>query len=680
MDPQVFEQENQKLTSTKDKLIQAKTYLEKSMDVMGAANLERLKELRDDPQSEVHDLLFFMEELHEKNTAFNFKDKYKRLEELESSLKEPYFSRIDLKEGGDVQESFYIGKFGYTEEKPIIIDWRAKIASVYYRYRYPQKNVSYDTPNGKETRDLTLKRTFEIDKGELIKYYNNDIQFDENQIIVDKIQHRTGGVLEDIVETIQESQLNIIEADPRQICVVQGCVGSGKSTVAIHKLSHIFFNFPDLIHPEKSILIAKNQILVGYLSTLFPKLGIFDINYKTLREIVYNLVFREELGLKVDFDKNTDLSSINLEHIQDIRKKVSLLHEEFEGELNTVLSIPEFNLWAGFTYNSKNTVYENLSEAIEDIEEELHLQEGYLKDSMVSIRSYRYKDNIKVLKKLTNRLRKIRVKLKESRFVEFIKSIGLNTREEMGYLDTLLYIFAYSEVIGLRNTAKYEYCVVDEGQDFSVMEYMILGKLVLRGRFCILGDLNQSYEKEGLSDWSAVSRVIPEAKHANVFELDTNYRSTKPIIDFANSILSPYTSTYLPKSINRKGNLPVTLGFSTNTDLLRKLKLDLIEDTKDLDESIGVIVYNPELMTEVENIVGSLGIDSEKIIKLDSKKRITYLPQGIYLTQFDNAKGLEFAKVYVIGLNTLKIETFNEAKKAFVALTRAMNELSVYSV
>src|SRR3989344_6523193 len=317
MDNTIFYQEKTHLNGVLVKLGAAKKVLEASMRSIGVDNLEKLKDMRTDRETDAHDLFAFMERMHEKNAAFNFKDKYRRLDELESLLKEPYFSRINLKKkDADLIEEIYIGKFGYTENKPLITDWRAKIALVYYRYRYPQKNVTYDTPDGVEKRDLLLKRTFEVDKGVLVKYYNNDIQLDETEIIIDKIKSRTGGVLEDIVETIQEGQLDIIEADPRQVCIVQGCVGSGKSTVAIHKLSHIFFNFPNVIHPERALLIAKNQILVGYLSTLFPKLGIFDINYKTLRELIYTIVIREQIQIRTDLDTPGDLMGFKLKDLK----------------------------------------------------------------------------------------------------------------------------------------------------------------------------------------------------------------------------------------------------------------------------------------------------------------------------------------------------------------------------
>ncbi len=682
MEPQVLKQEKQHLDDTLKKLKNAKTTLEKMMNEMGEENLERLKELREDPQTEPHDLLFFMQELHEKNAAFNFYDKYQRLEEFEQLLCEPYFSRIDLKEKtteGEKVQKLYIGKYGYTEKDPLIIDWRAKIASVYYRYRYPQKNITYDTPEGIKTSDLILKRTFEIDEGILIKYYNNDIQLDESELIAEKIEKRTGGVLEDIVQTIQENQMDIIEADPRQICIVQGSVGSGKSTVAIHKLSHIFFNYPELIHPERSILIAKNQILVGYLSTLFPKLGIFNINYKTLRDLVYNMVFREELNFKIDFDLSEDLSKFTYKDIEQIKEKINEVHKDYESQLGEILSDEEYESIVSHIYSQGSTVYENLSEVIGDAEEELNLQKGYLKENPDSIRSYTYKENIKILKKLINRLKKLRLQLRETTLPELSKSLKLPIHDKMGYLDTLIYIFIYSEIIGLRNTVKYEYCVLDEGQDFSVLEYLILGKLVMRGRFCVLGDLNQSYLDEGLSTWDTIKSVVSDAKNASMFELDTNYRSTKPIIDLANKILSPFTDKYLPKSINRRGSEPLYLQTKDNQQLLDVLQDELKNDTQEISKSIGIITFNDNSMKMAEDAVRNLNLPEDKVIRLDSKKRITYIPKGVYLTSFENCKGLEFAKVYVVGLDLNNIKDFTQAKKAFVALTRAMNELTVIS-
>ncbi|MDC0449164.1 hypothetical protein OAL67_00990 [bacterium] len=532
---------------------------------------------------------------------------------------------------------------------------------------------------GYKKRDLTLKRTYEIVNGELTKYYNNDIQLDEEQIIVGKIEQRTGGVLEDIVETIQESQLDIIEADPRQVCIVQGCVGSGKSTVAIHKLSHIFFNFPGYIRPERSILVAKNQILVGYLSTLFPKLGIFDINYKTLKDLVVNTVFREHLPISTNLDIGEDTKEFDKHRISEVYTRTLEFHDVVEEQINDIFNSNElFETFKSYKYDKNFTSYENVRNIINDLEEELSTQKTYLKDNPNSIRIWLFKENIKTLRSLLTKLRALRDRIKKKYVAELCSDLNLSLSGELNYLETLTYLFVYSELVGFVSTPKYEYCVVDEGQDFSPLEYVVLSKYVLRQRLAIFGDLNQSIETDGLTNWQDIQNVLPRAKNALKFELDTNYRSTKQIIDFANSILKPYTQNYLPKSINRHGENPKTFKFSTYDEMIQDFKQKILAETADLDKSIGIICFNNDTYYNVEQILDESAVPRQNIIKLDPSKPINYIPRGVYLSKFEDCKGLEFSKVFVLDLDIDKIKNYEFAKKAFVAVTRAMNEVEVY--
>ena len=368
-----------------------------------------------------------------------------------------------------------------------------------------------------------------------------------------------------------------------------------------------------------------------------------------------------------------------MDKINTIREKLKIIQDSYKQAITNLFEDPEFENFGGFEYSPEIPAFENLTEVINDMDEELEMQRTYLKDyGEQSLRAWRFKENIKTLRKIVTRLKKLRIKLRESDFVLLQRELKLPVTGIMGYRDVLLFMFVYSEVIGFQNIQKFEYCVVDEGQDFSVLEYLVLGKLVINGRFCILGDLNQATVDDSISDWNLISMVIKEAKSANTFELDTNYRSTRPIIDYANSILGSYTQDYLPKSINRKGKDPVIKEYDSKEKLLNDFSREIEADFKELSKSIGVICFSDDLLKETEELIKSKKINGEHFVKLDTSKKIAYIPKGIYLTNQENCKGLEFSKVYVLGMNPQKIERFVDEKKAFVAVTRAMNELHIY--
>jgi DNA helicase-2/ATP-dependent DNA helicase PcrA len=670
-----LEQEKSKLASTIEFIKSKKNSLESMLTSMGAITLEKLIELRRDAEGG-RDLIVALQRLNESNASFNLPDKYAQLEELVYLEKEPYFARIDLKDAA-VVNSYYIGKFGITDnEVPLVTDWRTKIASIFYKYRYPQKNVTYKTDSQSFTYDLTLKRTYEIDEGELVKFYNNDLQFDDSSQISRKIEGRTGGILEDIIETIQEGQLEIIESDPRQTCIVQGCVGSGKSTVAIHKLAHIFFNFPDLIHANRSILIARNQILVSYLSTLFPKLGIFDINYKTVKDLLIQFLYKEGLKVKFNFDLPSDLTTYSPDYIAKIRKEIAKMHIYAQERLESIFTDGKLSSFGGFVYSSKNPVFANVSELEGELNEEIILQKELIKETDNTLKKEMHKENIKSLKKIMSSVSRVKHTL-GIEYKKLLKTYGLDEDKILSYDQTMLFVVIYTEVYGFEKFMKFEYCVVDEGQDFSILEYLVLNKFVLFGRFCILGDLNQSYEKAGLTTWEDIQNAITEARNAKLFELTTNYRSTKEIIDFANTILSPFTSSYLPIPIDRHGAVPNMKSYSNYSELINHLIEEVKADLVSLTKSIGVIVYDEVLYNAVDEALSSLLQDNDHFIKLDADKQIRYIPKGVYLTKFEDVKGLEFSKIYILGLKLGDIKTFKDAKSAFVAVTRAMNEVLI---
>ena len=677
MNPEILKEENIKskyvtgLVNTKiDKINNSLSHLKED-------SIERLKAIREQSLSYM-DMLDTMESLQKELDAFDADQVFKSLNELDYLKNNPFFARIDLKEKGtETYKPYYISKFGFFDEnEPILIDWRAKLASLYYKYRYPQDNVSYEVEDEKFEFDMNLKRTFEIDNSQVLKYFNNDIQLNENELIIEKIKNRTGGVLEDIVETIQESQMKIIESDPREVCIVQGCVGSGKSTVAIHKLSYIFFNYPQIIRPDRSILISKNRVLVDYLSSLFPKLGIFDLKYATTRDLLFRQLTSEGVKIKFNLGENTDISIFNSEFVDNFRSKIELAKNECFESINIILNKEKYQDLVSFKFVNSISIFENFDDLLSEISSLSNdLKEEIKENQGDSFYKERTKEVISRLKNLRGELSSKKSSILQEHFNKIINEYSLN--EFLGYRESLLYLIIFREFFGFKKNQMYEYCVIDEAQDMSLIELMYLQQMVINNRFCLIGDLNQNLHNNPISKWEEIYTLFNGTK-ISTFLLETNYRSTKNIVEFANKVISRFTDLYLPKPIEKIGEEVVVVRQS-DSEVLDFIRQAIKEDYSNLTKSVGFIFNNKILKDEVISTLKEEISDPEKLLILDEFKKGVYTPRGIYALDFENCKGLEFNKVYLFGFDLDKVENYEEAKKAFVGVTRAMNELVIIS-
>jgi len=675
MNDEILVSENLKAREFQSKVEAEKEKLSSNYSKIEKDSQELLATIRDQGLSYT-DMMDTLRSVQEQYDSLDIEYFSEKMNEFNYLMKNPFFARIDLKQHGkDTVENFYISKFGFFENgKPILIDWRTKLASIYYKNRYPRKNISYEV-NGKVfTFDMSLKRTFEFDEGMIIKYFNNDIGVSETEIVVDKIKNRTGGVLEDIVETIQESQLEIIEADPRSVCIVQGCVGSGKSTVAIHKLSHIFFNFPDLIKPQNSILISKSRVLVDYLSSLFPRLGIFDLKYKTVRDLMFKLLTENASKVKFNLDLNQDISEIHLEFFEQLNSNILKVKEKAFAEISEIVESRSTSDTSSYKFNSAYSIKKQIYEIVQDLDDAIK----YLKDDIRELKGNdfeREKKKVSLIRiqNLKKEIKSVETSILNNSFKELIKNYMIPN--VLGYKDTLIFLYIFIELYGIRESDMFEYAVVDEAQDLCILEMAVISRFVRNNRFCIIGDLNQNIHNNPLSSWEEIFPIFKGTK-INTFQLDTNYRSTKNIIEYSNKILLPHTKTYLPKSIDKIG--PEVVEISTSDlDRLEKFTELLKNDYDNLSKSVGVIFYNYSQKDEYIRRIKEICQDVEKISILNEQNKTVYAPRVIYVTDFSHCKGLEFNKVYLFGFDGKDVD-FETAKKFFVGCTRAMNELIIF--
>lgn len=204
-------------------------------------------------------------------------------------LKKPYFGRILFDD-----ESLYIGRSGIHRSNitdQLVADWRAPIANAYYENGMGE--VKFRTPTGEEVKiDLKLKRTFDIENGRLVDYFDSETTANDD-LLNKYLARNKQAVLGEIIATIQKEQNDIIRLTPRHNVLVQGAAGSGKTTVAMHRISYILYNFADTVRPQDFYIIGSNKMLLNYITGVLPDLDVTGFRQMTMEEMFTRLLYED---------------------------------------------------------------------------------------------------------------------------------------------------------------------------------------------------------------------------------------------------------------------------------------------------------------------------------------------------------------------------------------------------
>ncbi len=292
---------------------------------------------------------------------------------LSKAVQKPYFARIDFMEKGSRNlEKLYIGKVSLSrdeDEKLLIVDWRAPISNLYYEGRLGE--ASYVSPDGEVGGNLSLKRQFTIDKGELKEIFDIDITTND-QLLQSCLGASADNRLKDIVSTIQEEQNRIVRADMWKPLIVQGVAGSGKTTIALHRIAYLVYTFERSFDPESFMIIAPNRLFLNYISEVLPELGVDRVKQTTFRDFAMELLrkrfkIQDENEKLVRFSESTDSTEKNLEDEKLIACSKLKCSMEFKNILDGFIEkigagyIPRKNFSLGgqmiYTYEEINRLF-----------------------------------------------------------------------------------------------------------------------------------------------------------------------------------------------------------------------------------------------------------------------------------------------------------------------------------
>lgn len=676
------------------------------------------------------------------------------IESYEEANKEPYFGRVDFRERlGDV-ESIYIGKQSITstsDGEEIVVDWRTPVADLYYSGT--GGGAFYKSPSGVIDGELSLKRKFLFRNSDLDRIFDegiNEIILRSGGDLVDEflkinLEESRGKKLKEVVSTIQKEQNDIIRWPKNLPLIVQGSAGSGKTTIALHRLAYLVYRYSETIKGKDILVLAPNKIFLDYISEILPNLGVDEVNQTTFNEkVVKDLklktkIFNKDEKLKYLIENNDKDKADLIE--KSARFKGSVKFKEMidrymallEGDSIEITDIeieghilfPKKEIMRLYLKDLKNypinkrkdeiNRYLNLKlkERIEvicnHIEKEWDLIIKKIKlenDEDKDIRSllvetYEERDNkINKIKKNSKLAMKeyfsnwrgitskdIYVNLFKEDILFDISSIGEIEEDLQSYmkeevinnhnnkitdeddLAALLYINFLLE--GIEEKNKFMHIVVDEAQDYSEFQILLISKLAKGNSLTLVGDLAQGiYYYRGIEDWNELIENIFNKK-STFMELSQSYRSTVEIINFAEPVLKAQNlNIKSSKPVLRHGEKPEIIKVNDKKEIVEKIDevIKFINDNE--KDSIAIITKDEIEAKELEKILKKSKYNIS-ILKENEKnkkdKDATIIPS--YLT-----KGLEFDATILFNPSLKKYEENTMDKRLlYVALTRALH-------
>lgn len=643
-----------------------------------------------------------------------------------AALNKPYFGRIDYMEHEEAEDiiekdnannniySLYIGKNGISKSSTdiVIVDWRAPVSSVYYDSETGES--SYLSPYGDPIYiSLHLKRTFEISDSKLIDYYDTDV-IANDEFLTKYLSKNKEVVLGEIIATIQKEQNQIIRDTPWHNVIVQGVAGSGKTTVAMHRISYILYNYKDKFRSDEFYIIGSNKMLLNYITGVLPNLDVYNINQMTMVEFLNTLlnkdfdVNKNKYIVKDTFSKQTGMKKMQMEVVLNTFKgSISFIKalETYINDYEIKTLVPESVIYHGKEVYSKSEIIGFL-DIFKDkpLQEKIDLLNKRLisKIRLVNEKEQQEKEVINIeIKKFKDYFGK---KNRKINLVEIYKNflqdliinrktytnLNYNIPEEQvikllindfGKKMIDLYDLSFLTYIKKRlktsmDFGQVSHIIVDEAQDFGVSAFYVLKQLFYDCTYTIMGDITQNiYYDTGMNDWETLKEEVFNPDKDKFYVLAKSYRNTVEISAFASKVLKQCTfKTYDVEPIIRHGK-EVSITKTENRKEMLLKTIDIIKaDHQEGYTTIAIICRTLEETKLVhENIQKYVEVEA-----LTENMEDMNFTNGVMVLPIHMTKGLEFDSVILWNPDHISYEaTDADAKLLYVAITRALHEFHI---
>ena len=630
--------------------------------------------------------------LHEINSS---NEKIELRRRFRKMMDSPFFGRVDFcYEGEEEPEIFYIGIANLAEENgglPMVYDWRAPVSGLFYDF--DKGPASYQAPLGEIHGDIAAKWQYKIRGGKMIYEFESDVKIDD-EILKAELGSNGDVQLKNIIRTIQKEQNAIIRNTSDRIMVIQGAAGSGKTSIALHRIAYLLYHDRKNLKSSSVLVLSPNGVFADYISHILPELG-----EENIREMSFDLFAYKRLkGTVSDCEDRYDLIERQIAGLCDetlLREKQS---RDFLNRMEGYLVELEDSLM-----NFRDVDYRGFEKTEKEIIELFYFKfmDIPLLSRMDAVADY-FIDEIETLRDMDmadeekDAVRSRFYRMYETRdlyvlYNRFLKKEGFPPlpqvqleKRKLRYEDVYPVLYLKYRLETQQEDSGVRHLVVDEMQDYSMLQYLIIKKL-FPCRMTILGDREQTMDGEEQDVLAFLPKIF--GKDIRKIVMNKSYRNTMEIASYANA-LAGIDSVEL---FERHGKPVEEQEFADDEEALDKVveKLHLERsgesqnepEAQDGYETAAVIARTEkearEMYLLLKEKLEAVGFDTENRLSLLHRDSTSFR-KGLTVTTFYMAKGLEFDQVFSVFPAEDQRKLVQRAR--YIAATRALHELYMYGV
>lgn len=663
----IFEEEQAHLTQTHGKLRAMKEELEERINTISEKAAKEKQDIRSnlslnfDSDTDSMETYIEFEAMSHSITQYNIEQDAaaEKLGRVKRLLKAPYFARVKLQfDPSEEPEDYYIGSAGVSENafEHLVIDWRSPIAETYYNQ---ENGKTFYTVNGKRVDvDLQLRRQYNLEEDRLFSFFDTQVAIEDPMLLQSLASSRTDK-MKAITATIQKEQNAVIRCADVPVLLVNGIAGSGKTSVLLQRIAYLFYRQRENLRPDQVYLLTINPVFRQYIDQVLPDLGEENPRTITWRDFVH-------IANAPDKGPYEPAAEADLVKIERALKSLRLEEEDFRPVMQKgrcVLSRREIRRASeGLAGIETGVRFMNiLADRLAEIAR-VKIQRMERDDKENDDAEMTDEPGVREQNRIKNQYGGAFSAISHFAFLD-IERIGCRilgrkklTSAEWIWLKMLL------TGMGDKNV---RYVMIDEVQDYTAAQLMVLRRYFGNAKFMMLGDEFQAI-RQGTASFDKIRELFGEVA---VFPLLTSYRSSPEITEIFTRLL-PREKRIRTASVQRPGTAPVKMACASRDEYVMRLR-SLISAAEQEKGLTAVICGNRRSLERIEELLGE---DAPPVIR-----RNQALPSGgVFLITPELVKGLEFDGVILPDADPqMYPEDTLSRHRLYTAVSRAIRRLSI---